>query len=200
MCSAPTIVSRNDSGHCIDDNITLKRTMQHQSGRPERKHGTERQVQYIHLKAVPALSTLRQRNPLRSHVHPVMTAVTAMVHLTMSLVVHMTMAFVTRLVVAAMVHMAKAFVTRLIVAAMVHLIMTLVVHRVVAAMVHLIMTLMIHLIMVFVAHLPLTLIAHLIMVFGNLRSLCPLLGVRAVIRGVDKKSRGLVQSGTHLSG
>src|SRR5699024_2583678 len=133
----------------------------------------------------PALSTLRQRNPLRSHVHPVMTAVTAMFHMTMTLVAHMTMVFVTHLIMVLMVHRVT----------MVHLLMVLMV-----AMVHLIMILVVHLVVIAMANLTMALVVHPLMVLGNLRSLCPLPGVRPVMRGVEKKSRCPVQSGTHTSG
>src|SRR5690625_4217936 len=119
-----------------------------------------------------------------------MTAVTAMFHMTMTLVAHMTMVFVTHLIMVLMVHLLMVHLVT-----MVHLLMVLMV-----AMVHLIMILVVHLVVIAMAHLTMALVVHPLMVLGNLRSLCPLPGIRPVILSVEKKSCGLDKSGTHIFG
>src|SRR5699024_10426799 len=166
---------------------------------------TERKVQHIHLQAVAVRPTLRQRNPLRSHVHPAMvpvatmTPVTAMLHLVMVLVAHL---IVTTVIVVARVCVAVGHVLVTFVVLVAHLTVALVMFVVIV--VHLTVTAMLHLVIVLVTAMVLVtfmvLMAHLTRVLRNLRSLCPLPGIRPVILSVEKKSCGLDKSGTHIFG
>src|SRR5690625_1614850 len=128
-----------------------------------------------------------------------MTPVTAMLHLVMVLVAHL---IVTTVIVVARVCVAVGHVLVTFVVLVAHLTVALVMFVVIV--VHLTVTAMLHLVIVLVTAMVLVtfmvLMAHLTRVLRNLRSLCPLPGIRPVILSVEKKSCGLDKSGTHIFG
>src|SRR5690625_1925100 len=128
--------------------------------------------------------------------------VTAMLHLVMALVTAMVHTAVIVLIVVARVCVAVGHVLVTSVVLVAHLTVALVMFVVIV--VHLTVTAMLHLVIVLVTAMVLVtfmvLMAHLTRVLRNLRSLCPLPGIRPVILSVEKKSCGLDKSGTHIFG